>query len=130
MAKKKMTEKQLANLRPATSETAAGRGHLGGIASGKSKRPGGRAYERRTLAAELRKLLDEETAPGSGVSKQTAILMRALQRLFERPQMKDVKILAEVLNELKVTLDAADIVLNINTDKDGGEALDKMLKGE
>lgn len=130
MAKKKMTEKQLANLRPVTIETAAARGHIGGIASGKSKRPGGRAYERRALAEELRKLLSEETAPGSGVSKQTAILMKALQRLFERPSMQEVKILAEVLNELKVTLDASDIVLNINTDKDGGEALNRMLKGE
>lgn len=130
MTKWKMTEKQLANLNPATSETAAARGHLGGLASVKSRRPGGKAYERRALAEELRKLLSEETTPGSGVSKQTAILKKALQRLFDRPEMKDVKILAEVLNELKVTLDASDIVLNINTDKDGGEALNKMLKGE
>lgn len=81
------------------SETEARElGRAGGIASGEARR------RKKTIAAALRKVLEEKTSPDSDETRLDAITRKALYDLHQNPSMKGLKILTEILGELDVNL--------------------------
>lgn len=68
---------------------------MGGKASAMKRR------ERKTLADALRKVLDEPTEKGSRVTKMDAIAIKSVKALYDKPTMKGLKILAEILGEME-----------------------------
>ena len=70
----------------------------GGIASGEARR------RKKTIAAALRKVLEEKTSPDSDETRLDAITRKALYDLHQNPSMKGLKILTEILGELDVNL--------------------------
>lgn len=89
-----------------------------------------KARERKTVAQALREVLSEPVAKGSKVTRVEAIAMRALDRLYKRGEMRDVKILAEILGELKISLEHTGMAINIQTSPEGEECIEKILNGE
>lgn len=97
---------------------------MGGVASGESRR------RRKSLREALELVLDEPVSPGSEKTRLDAIVVRALKKLYDNPTMKDVKILAEVLGELKISLEHTGMAINIQTSEEGKECIEKILEGE
>ena len=81
-----------------TKENAAEKGRKGGIASGESRRR--RKLLRETLIEELEK----ETAKGSGVTKQEAIVAAVVKNVFEKPSAKALKIITEIIGEMEINV--------------------------
>lgn len=81
-----------------TKENAAEKGRKGGIASGESKRR--RKLLRETLIEELEK----ETAKGSGITKQEAIVAAVIKNVFDKPSAKALKILTEIAGEMEINV--------------------------
>lgn len=92
-----MNEKNLIPNSERTPEELREITRKGGIASGESRR------RRKTIAAALRKVLDEPVG-NSDTTRLDAITQKALQNLYNEPTMKGLKILAEILGELDVNL--------------------------
>lgn len=107
------------NLIPAAHPLTVEEASKGGIASGKARR------ERKTLADALRKVL-EENAGDSGLTRREAIAAKVLKRLYEEGDIRDVKVLAEILGEVKQTIDIPGLQLNVNTSKEGAEGIDRL----
>ena len=107
------------NLKVPTSDEARELGRNGGIASGKARR------ERKTLADALRKVLDE-SAGADGLTRREAIAAKVLKRLYDEGDIRDVKVLAEILGEVKQTIDIPGLQLNVNTSKEGAEGIDRL----
>ena len=77
--------------RPREEQTAIGRG--GGLASAAAKK------EHKRIAAALREVLDEPVAQGSDITRLEAIALKAIKRLYDKPTISDVKVLADILGE-------------------------------
>ena len=112
------------NLKPQNTRTPEERKRIaamGGKASGRRKR------EKKTIADALRKVLDEPIAKGSRQTKLDGISIKAIKKLFDNPNIRDVKVLAEILGEIKQTLttdsEGLTIVVKSQEEKD---KLDKM----
>lgn len=87
-----------------------------GRASGKKRR------ERKTIADALRKILDEPMAKGSRQTRLDGISIKVIKKMFDDPDIRDVKVLAEILGEVKQTLtaegDGLTIVVKSQEEKD------------
>ena len=83
--------------------------------------------ERKTIAEALRKILDEPIAKGSRQTKLDGISIKVIKNIFDNPDIRDLKVLAEILGEIKQTLttdgDGLTIVVKSQEEKD---KLDKM----
>ena len=77
--------------RPREEQTAIGRS--GGLASAAAKK------EHKRIAAALREVLDEPVAQGSDITRLEAIALKAIKRLYDKPTINDVKVLADILGE-------------------------------
>ena len=77
--------------RPREEQTAIGR--RGGLASAAAK------TEHKRIAAALREVLDEPVAQGSDITRLEAIALKAIKRLYDKPTINDVKVLADILGE-------------------------------
>jgi hypothetical protein len=82
------------NLKKFTKDNASDMGHR----SVESRRR--RKLLRETLIEELEK----ETAKGSGLSKQEAIVAAVVKNLYDKPNAKGLKIITEILGEMEVNI--------------------------
>lgn len=115
------------NLKPNTERTPKERVELArkaGKASGKKRR------ERKTIADALRKVLDEPIAKGSRQTRLDGISIKVIKKMFEDPDIRDMKCLAEILGELKQTINAEGMTLNINASEEGKNNIKRILEGE
>ena len=85
--------------RPREEQTAIGR--RGGLASAVAKK------EHKRIAAALREVLDEPVAQGSDITRLEAIALKAIKRLYDKPTINDVKVLADILGESVQNLNLA-----------------------
>ena len=95
-----------------------------GKASGRKRR------ERKTIADALRKVLDEPIAKGSRQTRLDGISIKVIKKMFEDPDIRDMKCLAEILGELKQTINAEGMTLNINSSEEGKNNIKRILEGE
>lgn len=86
--------------------------------------------ERKTIAEALRKILDEPIAKGSRQTKLDGISIKVIKKLFDDPDIRDLKALAEILGELKQTINAEGMTLNINASEEGKNNIERILQGE
>ena len=86
--------------------------------------------ERKTIAEALRKILDEPIAKGSRQTKLDGISIKVIKKLFDDPDIRDLKALAEILGELKQTINAEGMTLNINASEEGRNNIKRILEGE
>ena len=115
------------NLKPNSERTPKERVELArkaGKASGKKRR------ERKTIADALRKVLDEPIAKGSRQTRLDGISIKVIKKMFEDPDIRDMKCLAEILGELKQTINAEGMILNINASEEGKNNIERILEGE
>ena len=92
-----------ANLKANSERTPSERIELArkaGKASGKKRR------ERKTIADALRKVLDEPITKGSRQTRLDGISIKVVKKMFDDPDIRDMKVLAEILGEIKQTLTA------------------------
>lgn len=116
-----------ANLKPNTERTPKERVELArkaGKASGRKRR------ERKTIAEALRKILDEPIAKGSRQTKLDGISIKVIKKLFDDPDIRDLKALAEILGELKQTINAEGLTLNISSSEEGKSNIERIIDGE
>ena len=73
-------------------------GRKGGIASQEAQ------HRRKLLRETLMEELSKETAKGSGVTKQEAIVAAVVKNTFEHPSAKDLKIMTEILGEMEINV--------------------------
>ena len=100
------------------------RARKAGNASGRRRR------ERKTIADALRKVLDEPIAKGSRQTRLDGISIKVIKKMFEDPDIRDMKCLAEILGELKQTINAEGMTLNINASEEGKNNIKRILEGE
>lgn len=115
------------NLKPNTERTPRERVELArkaGKASGKKRR------ERKTIAEALRKILDEPIAKGSRQTKLGGISMKVIKKLYDDPDIRDLKVLAEILGELKQTNNAESLTLYISSSEEGKSNIERIIDGE
>ena len=115
------------NLKPNSERTPKERVELArkaGKASGRKRR------ERKTIADALRKVLDEPIAKGSRQTRLDGISIKVIKKMFEDPDIRDMKCLAEILGELKQTINAEGMTLNINASEEGKNNIKRILEGE
>lgn len=78
--------------------------------------------EQKTIAEALRKVLAEPIAKGSRQTRLDGIAIKTVKKLFDDPDIKDLKTLAEVLGEFKQTIEAKGegltIVVNSHEEED------------
>ena len=86
--------------------------------------------ERKTIAEALRKILDEPIAKGSRQTKLDGISIKVIKKLFDDPDIRDLKALAEILGELKQTINAEGLTLNISSSEEGKSNIERILEGE
>lgn len=86
--------------------------------------------ERKTIADALRKILDEPIAKGSRQTKLDGISIKVVKKIFDDPDIRDMKVLAEILGELKQTISAEGMTLNITASDEGRESIEKLMQGE
>ena len=72
-------------------------------------RQGGHAVQeekkrKKLLREVLREELDKETAKGSGLTKQEAIVAAVVKNTFEHPSAKDLKRIVEILGEMEINV--------------------------
>ena len=108
-----------ANLKANSERTPKERVELArkaGKASGKKRR------ERKTIADALRKVLDEPITKGSRQTRLDGISIKVVKKMFDDPDIRDMKILAEIFGEIKQTLttdgDGLTIVVKSQEEKD------------
>lgn len=120
-----MNEQNLIPTSQRTKSEARALGKAGGIASGRKRR------ERKAIAEALRQVLYEPLAKGSRSTRLDGISMKAIKKIFDDPDIRDVKVLAEILGELKQeTAVASNSNLIVNTTQQGAEAIARMIKDE
>lgn len=110
-----MNEQNLISIADRTTSEQREITRKGGIASGKKRR------ERKLIADVLRSILDEPIAKGSRQTKLAGISIKAVKKVFDNPDIRDVKILAELLGEMKAAppVSTNNTILNINTSETG-----------
>jgi len=59
--------------------------------------------ERKTIAEALRAVLDEPLAKGSRKTKLDGITMKAIKKMFDDPDIKDLETLSKIIGEFKNT---------------------------
>lgn len=101
---------------------AAERGRSGGIKSGETRR-----YNK-SIADALRAILAEKI--DGDVDKLDAITAKVVKKMFDNPDIRDLKVLAEILGELKQTFDAGGLTLNINASDEGVQNISKLINGK
>lgn len=72
-------------------------------------RQGGHAVQeekkrRKLLRETLMEELSKETAKGSGVTKQEAIVAAVVKNLYDKPNAKGLKIITEILGEMEINV--------------------------
>lgn len=83
--------------------------------------------ERKTIADALRQVLDEPIEKGSKTTKLDAIAIKTIKNLYDNPNAKGLKTIAEILGEVKQTINAEGMTLNINTTEEGKKNIEKLL---
>lgn len=86
--------------------------------------------ERKTIAEALRKILDEPIAKGSRQTRLDGISIKVIKKLFDDPDIRDLKALAEILGELKQTINAEGLTLNISSSEEGKSNIERIIDGE
>lgn len=82
------------NRKPITKENASDMAHRSVESRQRNK------LLRETLREELLK----ETAKGSGVTKQEAIVAAVVKNLYDKPNAKGLKIITEILGEMEINV--------------------------
>lgn len=104
-----------------SSEEAAKAGKIGGIASGAARR------ERKTLAETLRLVLEEKIGEGSELSKREAIVAKVVKRLYDEGDIRDLKILADVLGESEQTINLKGVAPIVAKDAEDAAKIQGLL---
>lgn len=86
--------------------------------------------ERKTIAEALKAVLDEPIAKGSRTTKLEGISMKVVKKLFDDPDIRDVKVLAEILGEIKQTINTEGMTLNITATDKGKSNIEKLMEGD
>ena len=73
-------------------------------ASEMGKRSGEARRRRKLLRETLIEELEKETAKGSGLSKQEAIVAAVVKNVYDKPSAKALKILTEILGEMEINV--------------------------
>lgn len=103
-----------------TASQAREKGRAGGIASGKARR------ERKTIADALRLVLAEK-GNEQGLSRQELIVARVVKRLYDEGDIRDLKVLADVLGESEETINVKGVAPIVAADsKDAAEIADLL----
>lgn len=105
-----------------SAEKARENGRKGGKRSGEVKR------EAKTFARALSMILDEQVSDDSKLTKRQAICVKLIRKIFDNPDIRDVKVLTEILGEYKQTIQAAGTVLNIQTSEEGAKGIKEMIE--
>ena len=108
------------NLRPSEYKLSQEEAKRGGIASGKARR------ERKTLADTLRVVL-EERANDAGLTRREAIVAKVVKRLYDDGDIRDLKILADVLGESVQTIDLKGVAPIVARDAEDAAAMQALL---
>lgn len=82
--------------------------------------------ERKTLAESIRMVLDERTP--EGMTKQEAIVAKCLANVYKSGDIRDIKVLAEILGEIKQTFSAEGVALTINASEEGKRNIEKLME--
>lgn len=61
-------------------------------------------HRNKLLRETLREELSKETAKGSGVTKQEAIVAAVVKNLYDKPNAKGLKIITEILGEMEINV--------------------------
>lgn len=61
-------------------------------------------HRRKLLRETLIEELSKETAKGSGVTKQEAIVAAVVKNVFDKPSAKALKIMTEILGEMEINV--------------------------
>ena len=61
-------------------------------------------HRRKLLRETLMEELSKETAKGSGVTKQEAIVAAVVKNVFDKPSAKALKIMTEILGEMEINV--------------------------
>lgn len=85
--------------------------------------------ERRTIAEVLRQTLDEPLGNETGLSRQEAIIVRVVKRLYDQGDIRDLKVLADVLGESIQNINVNGVAPIVAKDPADAEALARMLAG-
>lgn len=84
--------------------------------------------QNRTLAEAVRRVLDEPMVKGGDMSMRDALCAKVIKNLFDNPNTKGLKQLAEILGEMKVTAElGSNISISVNSEGIKKEDLDKLL---
>jgi len=113
-----------ANLVPLTTESARKIGSLGGKASAEARK------KRKSVAEALRQVLDEPLGEGANTTRLDAITAKVIHKMFDDPDIRDIKVLAEILGEVKQSIETSGLQLNISTSQQGESNINKILDGE
>lgn len=110
----------LVSLADRTTEEQREIARQGGIASGKARR------ERKTLADTLRVVL-EEKANESGLTRREAIVAKVVKRLYDDGDIRDLKILADVLGESEQTINLKGVAPIVAKDAEDAAQIQALL---
>ena len=108
------------NLRPSEYKLSQEEAKRGGIASGKARR------ERKTLADTLRVVL-EEKANDAGLTRREAIVAKVVKRLYDEGDIRDLKILADVLGESEQTINLKGVAPIVAKDAEDAAKIQGLL---
>ena len=108
------------NLRPGEYKLSQEEAKRGGIASGKARR------ERKTLADTLRVVL-EEKANDAGLTRREAIVAKVVKRLYDEGDIRDLKILADVLGESEQTINLKGVAPIVAKDAEDAAKIQGLL---
>lgn len=61
-------------------------------------------HRRKLLRETLMEELSKETAKGSGMTKQEAIVAAVVKNVFDKPSAKALKIMTEILGEMEINV--------------------------
>lgn len=86
------------------------------------------ARERKTIASVLRMVLDEKTP--EGMTKQEALISKCITKVYKNGDIRDLKVIAELLGEVKQVIDAQGITLNIIASEQGKDNIEKIMQGD
>lgn len=86
--------------------------------------------ERQAIADALRAVLDEPLNPDTGTTRLQGIAVKVIKKIFDDPDVRDVKVLAEILGELRQVVDTAGIQLNITASPTGQDNIGRLMEDE
>lgn len=103
-----------------SKEEARERGRAGGVASGAARR------ERKTIADALRLVLAEK-ANEQGLTRQELIVAKVVKRLYDEGDIRDLKILADVLGESEQTINLKGVAPIVAKDAEDAAQIQALL---